>query len=72
MRYTITEHSTEEKAHMMDLITDLYIEQYNSLEPVPKGFGSRAAQVGYQVLEMLFNNDFLTGAGIHEDKEKSR
>lgn len=75
MRYTMTEHSMEEKAHMLDLITDIYIESYNSKAPVPKSFGSRAALVGYQILEMLFNNGVLTGEGIQgEEKrqEKSR
>ena len=75
MRYTMTEHSMEEKAHMLDLITDIYIESYNSKAPVPKSFGSRAAQVGYQILKMLFNNGFLTGDGIQGEKirqEKSR
>ena len=71
----MTEHSMEEKAHMLDLITDIYIESYNSKAPVPKSFGSRAALVGYQILKMLFNNGFLTGEGIQgEEKrqEKSR
>ena len=71
----MTEHSMEEKAHMLDLITDIYIESYNSKAPVPKSFGSRAAQVGYQILKMLFNNGFLTGDGIQGEKirqEKSR
>lgn len=71
----MTEHSVEEKALMLDLITDTYIESYNSKNPVPKSFGSRAAQVGYQILEMLFNNGFLTGDGIQGEKirqEKSR
>ena len=69
------EHSTEEKAHMLDLITDTYIDSYNSRAPVPKDFGSRAAMVGHKVLEMLFTNGFLTGEGIQEEKrrqEKSR
>ena len=69
------EHSAEEKALMLDLITDAYIDSYNSKEPVPKDFGSRAAMVGYQVLDMLFQNGFLTGEGIQEEKrrqEKSR
>ena len=75
MRYTMTEHSVEEKALMLDLITDAYIENYNSKQPVPKSFGSRAAMVGHTVLQMLFDNGFLTGDGIHAEKkrqEKSR
>ena len=75
MRYTMHEHSIEEKAHMLDLITDTYIDNYNSKEPVPKAFGSRAAMVGYKVLDMLFTNGFVTGEGIQEEKrrqEKSR
>ena len=69
------EHSLEEKALMLDLITDVCIENYNSKVPVPKSFGSRAAQVGHEILQMLFTNGFLTGDGIHEEKigqEKSR
>lgn len=68
MRYTMEEHSQEEKALMFDLITDTYLEYYNSKEPVPRDFGSRAAQVGYEVLVMLMNNGFLTKDGIHEEK----
>lgn len=68
MRYTMTEHTQEEKALMLDMITDVYIENYNSKAPVPREFGSRAAQAGYEVLEMLFNNGFLTEEGIHEEK----
>ena len=71
----MTEHTTEEKALMLDLITDAYIESYNNKQPVPKEFGSRAAVVGHKVLEMLFHNGFLTGEGIQNEKsrqEKSR
>ena len=74
MRYTATEHTTEEKALMLDLITDAYIENYNNKQPVPKNFGSRAAMAGYEVLQMLCNNGFITGEGIAGEKgqEKSR
>lgn len=75
MRYTMKEHTTEEKALMLDLITDACIENYNSKQPVPKEFGSRAALVGYRILDMLFSNGFLTGDGILGEKnrqEKSR
>ncbi len=74
MRYTITEHTEEEKALMLDLITDEYINTYNSQEPVPKEYGSKAAVAGYRVLNLLFSNGFLTASGIQDEgkNEKSR
>lgn len=57
----MTEH---DKAHMLDLIVDEIIQEYEHKPPVEKRFHSRAEKVGYKVLCTLESNGFLTTQGI--------
>lgn len=58
--------SEHDKAMMLDIIIDEYVQEYNqgaNTEDVKK-YHSKAEKVGYEVLVALESNGFLTGKGI--------
>ena len=58
------EMTEQDKAKMLDIFIDNLIDEYNNHPPVQKKYHSRAEKIGYQFIEDLYNNGFVTDKGI--------
>ncbi len=63
IRKTYKDFTDKEKAEMLDEMTNSLIEGYANIDNA-KGFHSTAEFVGYKILTMLNDRDYITSENI--------